>query len=91
MVADRKLREGLVQSLAAGIKQSGGDVAKCFNPRHGIHARLGTKTLDVVICFECAYVQFYRDQSRTGLFIARDPEKNFNAALQQLKLPVAKD
>lgn len=90
-VTNRKLREELVQSLADGIKHSRGIASKCFNPRHGIQARRGTNTLDLVICFECGSLQLYRDQVRDGVFVNGDPEMIFNAALRQLKLPLAKD
>jgi hypothetical protein len=90
-VTDRKMREELVQSLADGIKHNRRIASKCFNPRHGIRARRGTNTLDLVICFECGTLQWYRDQAKDGAFVNGDPEKIFNAALQQLKLPLAKD
>ncbi|MEJ7732513.1 MAG: hypothetical protein WKG00_25320 [Polyangiaceae bacterium] len=51
---------GAVVALVDGmIRDSDGVVAKCFDPRHGISARKGDATVDLVICFECYQMYVY--------------------------------
>jgi hypothetical protein len=40
----------------------------CFNPRHGIRAGGGKRTLDLVICFECWRVDVYEGAKRRSSF-----------------------
>jgi len=41
------------------VRESTGTVARCFEPRHGVSARKGDATVDLVICFECYQMYVY--------------------------------
>src|ERR1700722_14232822 len=56
-VKDADVRKKLIEALAAGAAENKGEVADCFNPRHGIRAKFDGKTVDLVICFECNQVE----------------------------------
>jgi hypothetical protein len=48
---------GAVGALVGGIRPGVG--AKCFEPRHGVRATAGDATVDLVVCFACAWVYVY--------------------------------
>ena len=60
-----KERKPLAEALDLAIGR--GRVAKCFDPRHGIRATKGRKTVDVVICFRCGQAYFYYDPKKEDL------------------------
>ncbi|PTY03556.1 hypothetical protein DB346_06715 [Verrucomicrobia bacterium LW23] len=43
---------------------TGGDEAKCFNPRHALFLTSGGTRYEYVICFECEQMRVYRSESR---------------------------
>ena len=58
---DRAAALATMRAVYQGIRDSDGTVAACFNPRHGIRATLGDRTVDLVICYECLSMQAHRD------------------------------
>lgn len=83
-VKDADVRKKLVAEFVKGME---GDLvpARCFNPRHGIRATHDGKTVDLVICFECA--QFYVHEGLgTGqsnrLLIGKGPEPALDKVLK---------
>lgn len=50
-------QDEVIGHLYRGIIDSGGIVAACFNPRHGIRATRGKESVDFVICYECLSMQ----------------------------------
>jgi hypothetical protein len=48
----------LVGLVRRGIN-AGGQGAACFLPRHGLRARRGDATVDLVVCFECQKAKVY--------------------------------
>lgn len=63
----------------------------CFNPRHGIRAVSGGKTVDLLICFECRHVEVYENGK---LIMRRDPGTDaaklyFDRVLTQARVPLA--
>ena len=50
-------QDEVITHLYQGMLDSAGIVAACFNPRHGIRATRGKKTVDFVICYECLSMQ----------------------------------
>jgi hypothetical protein len=79
-------RNGLVEALDKAIA-NGNAAADCFNQRHGIHVRKGTKTLDCLICFECG-------EACVGTnwhVISSDPKTLFNQTLQKAGVPLPKN
>src|SRR5262249_1279362 len=58
-VKDATMRKNLAAALVKGAEESNGELAACFNPRHGIRATHDGKTAEFVICFECLQVRVY--------------------------------
>jgi hypothetical protein len=88
-INDQNLKAQLVKALYNGINQTG-DESGCFNPRHGIRAVRGERTVDAVICFECSRVEFYEIGSRNPQLISYEPQKVFDQALNGANLPLGK-
>jgi hypothetical protein len=79
------------QAVEKGVKDSDGSVAACFNPRHGIRVTNGTKTYDLVICYECLSASVFVGDDRVGSFLtARGPEGALNKVLRDAKVPLPK-
>lgn len=68
------------------------EMAKCFEPRHAIHAVLGEKTVDLVICFRCQQFNVYVNSSTTSktYAISKAPEPIFDKVLIDAGIPKAK-
>ena len=86
---DPRDRAELVASLRQGIADSDGKVAACFNPRHGIIARRGNESVELLICFECLSLQIFGTETNE-LLTTGSPGKTFDAALTKAGLPRAK-
>src|SRR5262249_544091 len=65
-VAEAKQRKELAASLSKGFHWNSLRRALCFNPRHGLKASCGKRTLDLLICFECSRIQVYQDNEPAG-------------------------
>ena len=83
-------RKAVLEALAAGIKASNGDTAKCFNPRHGIRATHDKTTVDLVICFECLQVQAFAGDDEEGetVPVTDTPQGAFDKVLTAAKVPL---
>jgi hypothetical protein len=86
-------KKAIVQALQKGVADSDGSAAKCFNPRHGIVATHGGKTVELVICFECSSISGSIDGTRFSKLTAGGPAEVFNRMLEAkgVPLPKAKD
>ena len=75
--------------VAKGSISKAAPQALCFNPRHGIHVRLGKNAEDVVICFECGQIYFYglRDGKMP---VFGTPASAFNRVLSDAHVPLSK-
>ena len=70
---------------------SKGLVAGCFNPRHGIRATAGGKTVELVICYECLSMKVYVDgKAKRAVLTTSSPAIVFNQALKDAKVPLPK-
>jgi hypothetical protein len=91
-VKDAETRKKLVTEFAKGME---GELypAKCFNPRHGIRATHDGKTVDLVICFECAQFHLYegKDAQPKTLLIGKGPEAAFDKVLKDAGVPKPKN
>jgi hypothetical protein len=70
-----------------------GLAAKCFEPRHAIHAEYDGKTVDLLICFECALVYVYLDgknEETAVVTISRYAQPIFDTVLRDAKIILAK-
>ena len=80
-IKDQATRKKLISALMASMQASHGDVAICFNPRHGISATSKGRQADLVICFECLQAKLYGD--RKGEFlVTASPQKLFDGVLK---------
>ncbi|MBA4066816.1 MAG: hypothetical protein C0501_24530 [Isosphaera sp.] len=87
---DADTRKKLVAAFKKGVADNTGIAAACFNPRHGIRVTSDKKTVDFVVCFECFSVKSYADGKDAGGFlITKSPQKAFDAALTDAKVPLA--
>jgi hypothetical protein len=59
-VRDPALRREIREIVDAGLAK-GGTQAKCFNPRHAIHATNPGHVVDVLVCFECSSAEIDED------------------------------
>jgi hypothetical protein len=67
VIVSGEAKQPLIDDIAVAINGSDGSVAKCFDPHHGISAKKGAATVDLVICFECNQLYVY------GKYPARVP------------------
>jgi hypothetical protein len=87
-IKDPKQKGELLRSLYKGISDSDGNVPACYNPRHGIRAVSGTNWIDLVICFQCKYMQEYGTGSSAGANTTKSPAETFNRILKQAEVPI---
>ncbi|MEZ5654249.1 MAG: hypothetical protein R3E87_27250 [Burkholderiaceae bacterium] len=85
-IRDPEQRRQLLQALYDGIGKAEGQIAKCWNPRHGIRATHGEEVVDLVICFECLHLEYYAGHSGVVLTTGA-PEKLFSRALEAAGVP----
>ncbi len=99
-VKDDTARKGLLAALNKGIAEwekkkekereeglltAGG----CFQPRHGIRATHDGKTIDILICFECAPVHIWINGKETiGTETSKSPQDTFDDVLRKAKVPM---
>ena len=89
-VKDNGDRTKLVKAFKKGVDDNAGEVAACFNPRHGIRVTHDKKTVDFVICFECLQVAAYvGDKREKGFLITKTPQKVFDGVLKAAKVELA--
>jgi hypothetical protein len=90
VVKDAEVRKKLVAAFKKGVEENKGEVADCFNPRHGIRATHDGKTADFVICFECFQSRVYVGDKKLDGFLNTDsPEAVFDKVLKDEKVPLA--
>lgn len=89
-LSDSAQRTELLDAFDAGIADSDGSAAACFDPRHGLRASYDGKTYDVVICFECMQTIWFVDDVRMpGYLISGSPQTVFDAVLTDASIPLA--
>lgn len=55
-VNDAEARKAMVEAVSKGVAESDGSIAKCFEPRHGLHVVYDGKTYDFLICYQCSQI-----------------------------------
>jgi hypothetical protein len=92
VIEDADTRKRLISAFEKGVAENQGNVAACFDPRHGIRASSGGHTVEFVICFTCAQVEPYTDGVyRKGFWISGSPLPLFNQVLRDAKVPLPTD
>lgn len=89
VISDAQTKAELTSALYRGIAESNG-AAACFQPRHGIRAVHGRRTVDTLICFECGRVDFWENGKYHEELISGSPRSVFDAALQRRHIPLSK-
>jgi hypothetical protein len=87
-ITNKTERSDLLNAFLKGVRDSDGSVARCFNPRHGISAKRGSQTVDLVICFECLSTDVYLNgQPTNGVATTAAPQPTFDKALDKARIP----
>lgn len=90
-IKEAATRTKLLDALAKGVAENEGEVAGCFNPRHGIRAKKGQEIVELVICFECLSAQVYVDgKAGKGFLLTSSPQPTFNSVLKQAGVALPK-
>jgi hypothetical protein len=90
-VKEADVRKTLLAAFEKGVEENKGEVARCFDPRHGIRATRGDKTVDLVICFECYQVKaFAGEGDLKGFLVTGSPQPAFDKVLTDAKVPLPK-
>jgi hypothetical protein len=66
-------------------------VRPCYEPRHGLRASRGKRTVDLVVCFTCSPVQVYPDAASDSFSwhkVGASPRALFDQALTQAGIPL---
>jgi hypothetical protein len=87
-VKDAKTRKEMLHAL-----QEKGNVAKCFDPRHGIRAKHGDRSVDLVICFHCGQIYVFLDGKGdrvATLTVSDRSQPVLDRVLKAAKVPLAK-
>lgn len=90
VLKDEKARTTLLLAFEKGVKENEGQVAKCFDPRHGMRAIVDGKTVDLVICFRCMHVRYHMGDKKPEYFrITKSPEPTFDKILTDAGVKLA--
>ena len=90
VVADPDTRKTLFAAFRRGVNDHDGSVAMCFNPHHGLRVKSGTRTVDLVICFQCSQVHVFDDgKPGESFLISTSPCETFNDILEAAKVPLS--
>jgi hypothetical protein len=82
-LTDAALRTRVIEALERGVRESDGGMAACFSPRHGIAARRGEATLDLVICYQCQQILLHGSDGAVRLFLtSASPDPTLTQALR---------
>jgi hypothetical protein len=57
-VKDADALKDIATAVEKGVAD-GGPIAKCFEPRHGLHVVAKDKTYDFLICYQCSQIQVF--------------------------------
>lgn len=80
----------VLSALYQGITENDGIAAMCFDPRHGVRAKKGDATVDLVICFECLQIYVYNTAGeRTMVTTSESPRAMLTKILNQYGIQVA--
>jgi len=88
-VKDAQSKAKITDIVNRGIRR-GDTQAKCFNPRHGIHAVRAGKTVDLVICYECSAVEVGENGVWSTMTTA-DVQSDLDAAFEAAGIPPSKE
>src|ERR1700676_2103674 len=64
-------QKALLQGLAHSSTDARDSVSGCFNPRHGLHVEQAGRAVDLVICFECDWIEPHGLNQEKGFFTSK--------------------
>ena len=87
-VTNSETRKTLVLAFERAVTENQGEIAACFNPRHGLRACKGDKQEEFVIWFQCLQVKAY-GEARSNFLVSASAAPVFDEVLRQSvgKLP----
>ncbi len=71
------------RAILASVKQAIGEtdgVSGCFEPRHGLRATKGGRSVDLVICFSCRWIEVRSEGKTSFVWTSDAPKSAFNNA-----------
>lgn len=83
-----KAKKAIVEAAVAAAGKGRG--AKCFDPRHAIKATHGDKTVELVICFACSWVDVYEGGKKIQRLPFSGSQATFDKALKDAGVDLAK-
>jgi len=86
-IKDKETREAIIADVYGSLSYLG-QMAICWEPRHGIRAICGDQTVDLVICYHCRGVKTYYNDLEAGSGIVGRPDR-LNRIFYTNKIPVA--
>jgi hypothetical protein len=89
-IRDLADRRAIVASLKRGIGETD-KVSGCFEPRHGLRATKGNKSVDLVICFSCGWIEVHSEGTTSSVWTSDSPKSAFNKALRDAGAALAQD
>jgi hypothetical protein len=81
LVTSPDTRKALVSAFEQAVKENQGEMAMCFNPRHGLRATNGEKQEEFVICFQCLQVEAY-GETEAQFLVSRSAAPAFDEVLR---------
>jgi hypothetical protein len=88
-IKDADTRKKVRAAINKGIADSSG-VAGCFKPRHAIRATTKDKTVDLIICFECMWMEVHAKDKKHAIWTTGSPQKTLDKVLSDAKVPLPK-
>jgi hypothetical protein len=89
VISNATQRRQISHELQRAVSASDGDIAMCFEPRHGLRVARAGKTYDFLICYQCKRVDtFVGEESIESTGLAGNPQF-FNAILRAANIPLA--
>jgi hypothetical protein len=89
-VTDEATRTRALDLIGQACRANDDTVAACFDPRHGVRAVHGGRTVDLVICFECLSLQVHADGTQVQWGeLAQTQEPELSALYRAAGLTIA--
>ena len=79
----------MASALQRAIEHSNGDSALCFDPRHAIRFRSGSREIVVIACFKCQFAEIRGFENLQSATIAHEFEKEWDQIFKKHGLPKA--
>jgi hypothetical protein len=89
LVKNGEERKALRAAIYKGVTENNG-AAGCFHPRHGLRAVHAGKTVEMVICYECFWMQVYVGDNVQAVWTGNSPQRLLNRILRDAKVPLPK-